>query len=137
MYILDTNVISDARKVDRASHLANWLRSQSEMDLYISAITIGEISRGAALKANKDPSAALPLQDWINQTVSFYADRIIPFDTEDAAVWGKLSATLGHVSIDQMIAAQALNRGAILVTRNVADFTRTGVEVINPWDPVG
>ncbi len=132
-YLIDTNVISAARRPDRAPKIAAWLRGRAEADLYLSAITIGEIERGIQLQATKDPGFARDLQDWLDRTVLLYSDRILAFGPEDARIWGQLSAKIGHHSADLMIAATALHHGATIVTGNVADFEPTGVMVENPF----
>lgn len=132
--ILDTNVISALRKTAQHPEVASWLRVQRETDLYLSAITLGEIERGIVLQENKNPEFATALRSWLNATESQFSDRILEFSAKDARVWGRLSANLGHVGADLMIAATALNNDTIVATRNTADFVPTGVSVVNPFD---
>ena len=110
-----------------------WLKAQDENALYISAITIGEIARGISLQEKKNPDFARALAVWLEDTVSLYEDRIMPFGHEEARIWGELSARIGHSGADLMIAATALRREATVVTRNVTDFAPTGVALHDPF----
>lgn len=133
MYLLDTNVISAVRRPDRAPQVAAWLRARPERDLFLSAITIGEIDRGICQQRARDPGFAADLQAWLDRTLMVFSDRILPFGPEAARIWGRLSQQLGHPGADLMIAATALHHGATVVTGNVADFAPTGVAVENPF----
>ena len=133
MYLLDTNVISAARRPDRAPQVAAWLRGKAEGDLFLSVITIGEIERGICAQERQNPAFAADLRTWVDRTVQVFSDRILPFSSEDARIWGRLSQEIGHGGADLMIAATALARGATVVTGNVDDFRTTGVALENPF----
>ena len=133
IYLLDTNVISAARRPDRAPRVAAWLAERPEETLFISVITLGEIERGIRLQEQRNPEFAADLRRWIDRTVTVFSDRIALFDTADALAWGDLSARLGHNGADLMIAGQALARDAVVVTRNVSDFEPTGVRIEDPF----
>lgn len=133
MFILDTNVISAVRRADRAPKVASWLGQQDETNLFLSVITLGEIERGIRLQERKNPEFAGDLRRWLDRTVSLFGDRLLEFTATDALIWGELSASLGHPGADLMIAAQGLNRGAAIVTGNGADFTATGVQIVDPF----
>lgn len=133
MLILDTNVISGARRPDRSAQLNAWLEAQIETDLFVSVISIGEIARGIRLQERRNPEFAKDLTTWLSRTTTQFDDRILPFSAEDAKLWGKLSADIGHNGADLMIAATALAHQATVVTGNVSDFAPTGVELINPF----
>lgn len=133
MYILDTNVLSAVRRPDRAPKVAAWLRGKPEQELFLSVITLGEIERGIHLQERRDPGFAQDLRAWLDRTVLLFSDRLLPFDAEDARIWGRLSATIGHSGADLMIAASALRHGATVVTGNVSDFAPTGAVVENPF----
>ena len=133
IYILDTNILSATRKPELAPAVSAWLEGRREDELFLSVITLGEIEKGIVRKEKSDPTFAGALREWLSRTVSVFADRILPFISEDARVWGRLSAQLGHAGADLMIAAQALHRNAVIVTRNVADFAPTGALVENPF----
>jgi hypothetical protein len=133
MYLLDTNVISAARRPDRAPQVAAWLRGKAEGELFLSVITIGEIERGICAQMRQNPAFAADLRTWVDRTVQLFSDRILPFSSEDARIWGRLSQEIGHGGADLMIAATALARGATVVTGNVDDFRATGVALENPF----
>ncbi len=133
MYLLDTNVISAVRRADRAPQVAAWLRGKAEQGLFLSVITIGEIERGIRQQDRRDPAFAQDLRAWLDRTVLLFSDRILPFEAEDARIWGRLSAEIGHNGADLMIAATALRHGATVVTGNVSDFAPTGVMTENPF----
>jgi predicted nucleic acid-binding protein len=133
MYVLDTNVISAVRRPDRAPQVAAWLRGKSEQDLFLSVITIGEIERSIRQQQGRDPAFAHDLRVWLDRTILLFADRLLPFDAEDARIWGRLSVEIGHTGADLMIAATALRHMATVVTGNVSDFTPTGAMIENPF----
>ena len=132
-FLLDTNVLSASRRPARAVAVTAWLRSKPEEDLYLSVVTLGEIERGIALQARRQPEFAAELRAWIDRTVRLFADRLLPFGPEEARIWGRLSAKLGHDGADLQIAATALTQGAVVVTGNVSDFEPAGVEIENPF----
>jgi toxin FitB len=133
MYILDTNVISAGRRSDRAPQMAAWLRGKAEQDLFLSVITLGEIERGIRQQETRDPIFAGDLRTWLDRTVLIFSDRLLAFEAEDARIWGRLSAEIGHNGADLMIAASALRHGAIVVTGNISDFAPTGAALENPF----
>ena len=133
MYLLDTNVLSALRRPDRAPQITNWLQTKPEDQLFISVVTLGEIERGIVLQEGHNPDFARDLRSWIDRTSLLFADRLLPFGPEEARIWGRLSARIGHNGADLQIAATALAQGAIVVTGNVSDFEPTGVEIENPF----
>lgn len=136
MYILDTNVISAVRRPDRAPRVEAWLRGKAEQDLFLSVITLGEIERGIRQQETHDPAFARDLQNWLDRTILLFSDRLLSFGAEDARIWGRLSADIGHAGADLMIAATALHYGAVVVTGNGTDFAPTGATIENPFDAV-
>ena len=133
IYLLDTNVISAVRRDGRAPAVAAWLRAQPEDSLFLSAVTLGEIERGIARQEGRDPGFAADLRDWLDRTARLFSDRILPFGSQEARIWGRLSAEIGHGGADLMIAATALAHGATVVTGNVSDFEPTGVALLDPF----
>ncbi|PWL19950.1 MAG: VapC toxin family PIN domain ribonuclease [Altererythrobacter sp. XM-24bin4] len=133
MYILDTNVVSAVRRPDRAPQVAAWLRGKAEQELFLSVITLGEIERGIHQQETRDPMFASDLRVWLDRTVLLFSDRLLAFEAEDARIWGRLSAEIGHTGADLMIAASALRHGAIVVTGNISDFAPTGAALENPF----
>ncbi|EPX75584.1 type II toxin-antitoxin system VapC family toxin [Salipiger mucosus] len=134
IYILDTNVISAVRRADRAPQVAAWLAQQAEAELYLSVVTVGEIERGIRLQEPRNAEFARDLRLWMERTTTVFADRLLPFTSEDARIWGELSARIGHAGADLMIAAQGLARDATVVTGNGSDFRPTGVRLLDPFD---
>jgi predicted nucleic acid-binding protein len=133
MYLIDTNVLSALRRPNRAPQVAAWLRARPEEHLFLSVITLGEIERGIAQQEDRNPVFARDLRDWIDRTRRLFADRLLPFGPEEARIWGRLSARIGHDGADLLIAATAIAQGAVVVTGNVRDFELTGVEIENPF----
>ena len=86
MIVLDTNVISALRKPDSHRQVVAWVEAQHEPDLYLTAITIGELERGAALKKQRAPGAGTALEAWVAATVTSFFDRILPFGREEARI---------------------------------------------------
>lgn len=137
MYLIDTNVISEARKGTRADPgVASFLRDAAAADtpLFLSAVTVGELRRGVeSIRLRGDVDHAHHLARWLDSVVTEYGSRILPLDADAAQVWGRLvAARPGHL-LDKQIAAIALIHGLTVVTRNVADFTATGVPLLNPF----
>jgi len=135
MFLLDTVVLSELRKRQRDSNVADWIRRQRSSDLFLSVVSVGEIERGIAQQRLKNPDFAESLADWLDRLLSLYADRILPFDLAASRRWGRLSATIGHDGANLLIAATALERGLMVVTRNRRHFEPTGVTLIDPFMP--
>lgn len=135
MYLVDTNVISEARKGIKANPgVKNFFQTNRPGDLYICVQTIGEIRRGIEnIRGRGDRPQATRLESWLNLVLDDYADRILRFDTDSAQVWGRLMSPHAAHPIDKQIAAIALIHGLDVATRNVHDFSATGVNVINPF----
>ena len=135
MYLVDTNVISEARKGKVANiGVQRFFKTTDAADLYLSAQTIGEIRRGLEnLRYRGDLPQAKKLEKWLTLVVTNYDDRILTFDEECAQVWGRLMSPHHQHPIDKQIAAIALIHDLIVVTRNVDDFRGTGVGLNNPF----
>ncbi len=137
MFLLDTNVISELRKlkVGKANpRVATWANSVSASQFFLSAVTVLELERGVLLLERRDPSQAKVLRQWLSISVlDNFRDRILPFDTAVARRCAQLHVPNSRAYIDSMIAATALVHGIAVVTRNVSDFEGMGVMVFNPW----
>ena len=130
-YLIATCVLLEARR--RSVPVTAWLRAVDPAELFLSVITIGEIAKGIAVRERIDPSAAATLGRWLNGLRRGYADRILSIDDAVATAWGLLMARRTFLVPDGLIAATARVHNLTVVTRNVADFADTGVDVINPW----
>lgn len=131
MFLLDTNVVSAARKRD--PHVARWIGSQGRHAFWLSVITLGEIARGVEKKRRRDPVAARHLAAWFQQLRLDYVDRIFDIDDQITTEWGRIDAIRTRNIADGLIAATGIVHNMTVVTRNVADFEDTGVATINPW----
>lgn len=133
MFLVDTDVLSALAKRRLHANVEAWITRHRTGDLFVSVISIGEVERGIALQQGKDPKFAAALAAWLDQTLTVYRERILPFDLASARRWGQLSAALGHNGADLQIAAIALEHGLTVVTRNISDFAPTGVPVLDPF----
>ena len=136
MYLIDTNVISEARKARANAGVGAFFDSVDAANepIYLSAITIGELRRGVELIRHRgDLDQTNLLETWLTTLLSDFADRILAFDAEAAQVWGRLRVPVPSNALDKQIAAIALVNDLTVVTRNTADFDGTGVRVTNPF----
>jgi toxin FitB len=131
MYLVDTNVLSEARRGSKEARI--WLRSVDPTTIYLSVITLGEIMKGIAIKLRSDARAAAALTAWLEQLRRDHSDRILPITDAIALEWGRLAAERSRGMADGLIAATAVVHTKIIVTRNVEDFSDVGIPVINPW----
>ncbi|CAN7634495.1 type II toxin-antitoxin system VapC family toxin [Neorhizobium sp. LjRoot104] len=132
MYLVDTNIVSEARR--GTLEAVSWLRSVDPLSVHLSALTLGEIMRGIALKQKADPRAAAHLTEWLRKLRHDHIDRILPITDEISVEWGRIAAIRPRGDIDGLIAATAIVHDLILVTRNVKDFEDTAAALINPWE---
>lgn len=135
MYLVDTNVISEARKGAKANPgVVHFFRSTQAGERYLSVQTIGEIRRGIEnIRRRGEPVAVTRLETWLDAVVAEYANRILDFDIDCAQVWGRLMSPQASHQIDKQIAAIALIHGLDVVTRNVDDFAGAGLTLVNPF----
>jgi len=132
-YLLETNVISETRKIRADPAVLTFLGAADVAALFLSVLTLGELRKGVAARRRIDPVTADQLGTWVAGIETTYADRVLPVDTSVARIWGELSAGRSLPAIDTLIAATAMVHGLTLVTRNTRDVELTGVPVIDPW----
>ena len=131
MILLDTVVVSELRKTRPNPRVISWMRGLRETDVFLSAVTIGEIERG--IRKVRDSDFAVALTRWLEDLLRFYGDRILPVTPDIARRWGRLSADIGHDGADLLVAATAAAHGLTVATRNVRHFAPTGVRVFDPF----
>lgn len=133
-FLLDTNIISELRKRERAHpNVAKWVAQTPVKDIGTSVLVLAEIRRGIELKRRRDPEQAQSLDRWFAQMRTRLADRVLPIDEPIAEAWSRLGIPDPLPLIDGLLAATAKVHGLTLVTRNTADVARTGVEVLDPF----
>ena len=133
MYLLDTNVVSELRRIKPHGGVVNWIQSIDDSELFISAVTLAEIQAGIEITKEQDPAKAREIETWLDQVADTF--QVLPMDGGVFRRWARLmhraSDTLYE---DAMIAATALTHKLQVVTRNVADFKSFGVALLNPFD---
>jgi toxin FitB len=134
-YLLDTNVVSELRKRAPDPNVAAWYGGVHSRQLFLSALTLGEIRMGIERARRKDPAKADVLENWLNRMHSHYGDRIVPVDADIADAWARMSVPDPLPVIDGLLAATASVRNWTFVTRNNADIARCGVRTLNPFYP--
>lgn len=137
MIALDTCVISETLKPSPDPRVLAWLESLDEDDVFLPSLVVGELRKGIDLLDAGNRRSALLL--WLQQLHERFRARTLPFDAAASMKWGELQAVQFRSGAplpvtDGMLAAITLTRGAVLATRNTADFERTGVPLFNPWE---
>jgi predicted nucleic acid-binding protein len=133
-YLLDTNIISELRKGERAnSNVAAWFAGIADEEVFLSVLTIGEIRRGIESVRRRDPDSAAALDRWLALLTEAYADRILSVDRAVAEEWGRMNVPDPLPVVDGLLAATARVLGLTLVTRNVADVKGTGAQLLDPF----
>ncbi|HVW53510.1 MAG TPA: type II toxin-antitoxin system VapC family toxin [Trinickia sp.] len=137
MYLVDTNVISEVRKRERADKgvLAFFRNAtQEDVDLYLSVVTIGELRSGVEIIRHRgDKPQATRLENWLSGVLREFGHNVLTVDEEVGQLWGRLRVPHSQHPLDKLIAATALIHDLTVVTRNVDDFTTTGARVLNPF----
>ena len=137
MFLIDTNVISEARKGQRADPgvIAFWAEAAgAQAPLFLPAVVVGELRRGVDLIRHRgDLLQAQRLEQWLAEVLEMYGDRVLALDADAAQLWGRLRVPDPCNALDKQIAAIALLHDLTLVTRNTRDFVARGVRLRNPF----
>ena len=137
MYLIDTNVISEARKKSKANKGVRAFFKQAienETPMFISVVTVGELRRGVELIRHRgDTRQANQLEKWLDALLVEYKDSILDINQDIAQLWGRLRVPHPENVLDKQIAATALIYDLTVVTRNHKDFSQTGVRLLNPF----
>jgi len=133
MYLLDTNVISELRRLRPHGAVVAWLETVSDADLHLSAITIGELQSGVEMTREQNPDLAAEIEAWLEQVAETY--NVLAMDARAFRNWARLMHRRSdHLIEDAMIAATAEVHNLVVVTRNVRDFEVFGVRTLNPFE---
>lgn len=132
-YLVDTKVLSELRRPVPSKVVLAWVGATPPELLFVSVLTLAELSRGAALMRRKDVRSAIALDDWIAEVRLDFEERILSVDHEIAECWAQLSPLQPLPVIDGLLAATASVHDLTVVTRNAGDFERAGVRVLNPF----
>lgn len=139
MYLIDTNVVSEARKGDKANPgVSAFFKhvTAEDVPVFLSVVTVGELRRGVELVRHRgDAQQAKQLEQWLDRIVDGYRDWILPLDEDAAQLWGRLRVPHPENALDKQIAATALLHDLTMVTRNHKHFPNTGVKSLNPFEP--
>lgn len=134
-YLLDTNVLSEVRKARGDERVKAWFTSVRSGELFLSVLVIGEIRQGVERLKQRDPAQAAVYDVWLETLKRDYRDRVLPVTIDVAETWGRFNAPDPLPIMDSLLAATAYVYKLTLVTRNVADVARTGVPLLNPFEP--
>ena len=132
MYLIDTNIVSELRKIRPHGAVVAWLEAVADEDIHLSAVTLGEIQAGIEITREQDVLKAAEIEAWADQVAATY--NILPMDATTFRVWARLMHRQSDtVYEDAMIAASAIVHRLTVITRNVRDFERFNVPLFNPF----
>jgi toxin FitB len=133
-WLLDTNVLSELRKGSRAdAGVRAWFSQADGTELFTSVLVLGEVRRGIEQVRRRDSRAALALEQWLLRLTETFGARVLPVDAAVADRWGTLNVPDPVPTVDGLLAATALVHELTLVTRNLRDVERTGVQAVDPF----
>jgi toxin FitB len=134
MYLLDTNIVSELRRTRPHGAVVAWLKGVRDNDLYLSAVTVGEIQAGIELTRDHDQNKAAEIEAWLERVAETY--NVLSMDAPTFRAWARIMHRRSDRLIeDAMIAATAIVHNLTLVTRNVRDFKAMDVRTFNPFGP--
>lgn len=132
MYLLDTNIVSELRKIRPHGAVVAWLAALADEDIHLCAVTLGEIQAGIEITREQDAAKAAEIEAWADQVAATY--NVLAMDAATFRVWAKLMHRQPDtVYEDAMIAATAIAHHLTVVTRNIRDFERFNVPLLNPF----
>ncbi len=136
-YLLDTNVVSESEQLTPNRSVMRWLAARDEANVYLSALTVGEIRRGIEMLDAGEKKTQL--RSWLDSIRAAFAGRILPITESTFTAWGTMFASfekrgLRRPIFDSLLEATALEHDLILVTRNVRNFRDSSVTILNPWE---
>jgi toxin FitB len=132
LFLLDTNVVSEFRRPRPHGAVIAWAEQVRDEQLHLSVVTLGELQAGIEITRARDPEKAGEIEAWVDRLAELY--RILPIDGRAFRIWAKLMHRQPvDLGLDALIAATAIVHDLTVVTRNVRDFQRFGVEILNPW----
>jgi hypothetical protein len=135
-YLIDTNVLSEMRKGMRGDpNLVSWTTRAAQREMFLSVLVIGEVRRGIEGVRRRDSAQADALEVWLSRISQAFDGRILPVTRPIAEMWGRLATPDPLPEVDGLLAATAFVHDLTLVTRNVQDVARTGVRLLNPFEP--
>ena len=132
-FLLDTNVVSEARRARPDTGVRQWLDATPSAEMYLSVLAIGEIRRGVELLRRREQRRAQEIDSWLGELVAEYADRLLPVSAAVAEAWGSLSARRALPPIDGLMLATAHVHGLTFATREARAFDDLGVPTLSPW----
>lgn len=136
-FLIDTNVLSEARKAKGNPGVKRWMKATASSDLYLSVLVIGEIRQGIERLRRRDPDQASGFDTWLERLGEEYTERILAVTLVVADEWGRMNAPDPLPAVDALLAATAKVHGLTLVTRNTTELARTGVRLFDPFTPPG
>jgi predicted nucleic acid-binding protein len=137
VYLIDTDVISEARKGVQANAGVRGFFARAAREstpVYLSVITLGELRQGVErIRYRGDRAQGNTLEGWLQRVTAVYGDAILPLEEDTADIWGRLRVPHADNPLDKQIAATALLYDLTVVTRNTVDYEPTGVRLLNPF----
>ncbi|MBL8688838.1 MAG: type II toxin-antitoxin system VapC family toxin [Rhodospirillaceae bacterium] len=134
MLLLDTVALSEFMKSRPNPRVLMWLRRHDPSAVFISVVTLGEVERGIESQRRDDPAFARSLENWRNDIIGEFGERVLPVTIDISLLWGRLGRQRGHLNVDLLIAATAIAHDLTVVTRNVRHFDGTGAKILNPFE---